>query len=128
MKSLLLKIGIASSLGLFGAKALACSVAPINDVKVKNQFIAAALTKVGVSLEDFSTINGIQVYNYEAQYIWTPMCPKGIAASADVDLVYYKSNSKCSVSIALDTGLDQNDVKFFDAKIVREEVCQIGTP
>lgn len=57
----------------------ACTVAPLNPVEQKNDLIAKALTKMNISIEN---VTSVEVEDYAGDYLWTPMCPKGLNSKA----------------------------------------------
>ena len=115
---------IVSGVALFSAEAYACTVAPINEVRQKNELAAHALTKAGVSLEDVTSITNLKFSEYSADYIWTPMCPRGIKAEAVIDLEFEKDGEVCFGQISVEKKIDDDsDFQYFEVKELSPVAC-----
>ncbi len=80
MKKAFYALTVLTVVALFSAnKASACTVLPLNSVVQKNDLAAQALNEIKVSIED---VTSVKVEEYSGDYIWTPMCPKGLNAEA----------------------------------------------
>ncbi len=67
----------------------ACRVTPVNSTQQKNDLAASVLTKMDVSVEN---VLFVKVEGYTGDYVWTPMCPKGLNSQATFTISFNDVN------------------------------------
>lgn len=86
MKTPLYVLGMVLTVSLiYTNQSKACTVLPVNPTQQKNDLAANALTEMNVSIEN---VKYVSVKDYAGDYIWTPMCPKGLQSKATFTITF----------------------------------------
>jgi len=104
--------------------ASACSVLPVNPIAQKNELVAKGLTKLNISIENTESII---ISDYKGEYIWTPMCPKGVKASATVAVTFQNVEDPltkgCMAIIKVAKDIDASDNQVYSFDVVQPATC-----
>lgn len=84
-KSILSAVIFMTGVAMNDAKA--CTVMPVDSVIQGAELVAKTREDLKI---DVTSVTGFSVAGLHADYIWTPMCPEGLSASATVTIQYQK--------------------------------------
>ena len=93
MKKLILLALAAMVLGTVSAEA--CSVLPVSEVQQKNDLAEQVLNKLNLAVDKMSFI---KFDDYYGNYLWTPMCPRGLVSGATVGVAYVEYDPQAGLS------------------------------
>ncbi len=106
MKKLSILLGAFLTLALININhANACTVTPVDPVQQKNDLVANVLTKMNVSIEDVSSV---KVADYAGDYVWTPMCPKGLNSEAKFTISFRNINDPLTMGCTAEVKVTKN--------------------
>jgi hypothetical protein len=123
MKKLFISlVALIAAAGAQPRNADACTVMPVNATFQKNELVAQALNTLEVSIEQ---VVSIDVADYLGDYIWTPMCPKGVTSQATFTIHFDDALARgCTAVVKVSKHfLYENGAPDYDVEVMQPAVC-----
>lgn len=133
MKRMIFVVAALLSSAVFSAQSQACTVEPVNIEKQVVDMQRLALAALNVS---DAQLNEVDVNDASGEYIWTPMCPKGLLAEATYTITFSRDDEplatqctaivKVNKSEPLPSGWREEGEKVkhsYTAEIIQPAIC-----